>query len=228
MPTASSGRSDAPIRPVDNHPQHRPDRLTAQLHVEDLKAVGARDSRRSGTDRRQPFRRHACRKTAPKNKEWAQAHSVPTYSKLPPINIAQRSMWRSGAGQVFLRPDRPAKASRRRVGLWQRRRDQVVAARGHQPGLDECPGFEGRRVTVGQVDHRIDIGSLPFESPCSTISCSRRRAVDDDRRFASDSSPVRPRHDPFLTSHQRMSPPLLLGAGTSSSRPNALVPSSCE
>ena len=146
-----------------------------------------------------------------------------TYSKLP---SAAASCGVQEQGRCSLRPDRPAKASGRRVGPWPRRRDQVVAARGHQPGLDECPGFEGRRVTVGQVDHRIDIQGLPFESSCSTISCSD----DGPSMMTAASLPIRVRcaraTDLFLTSHQRMSPPLLLGGRhvvVEAERPRALL-----
>ena len=70
------------------------------------------------------------------------------------------------------------------------------------PRVDEAAWGQARRVAVRQIDDRIDVGGLTFETSLHDELMLGRRPVYQNPDLASDLSLLRLRDDPLLPLHQ--------------------------
>ena len=176
----------ATVRPVDDHSEHRADGLTSQLHVEHFEPATARHSLRGGADPSQFVMTR--RKTPLKHKKWARAHSG--------------YFLEAGTDQYNI--SSPLSA--------ERRSDPIVLARLDQPGLDEVSGAELGRITIGQVDLRVDVRCVPLETAAPDQLVLRRRTVDEHGHRFTHPRPLCAFDNSLLNGHQLV-PALPFGRG---------------
>ena len=77
--------------------------------------------------------------------------------------------------------------------------------------MGEVAGSKPRRITLGQVDRRVDIGSLCHEPSLQDQVVITRRTVDNDSGGAADPAFLACSDQAFLKRHDPAPPRLLLG-----------------